>query len=1109
MKLCLSRCLSCLFVILCLVSLSSVLPAQTFRGGISGTVTDATGAVIANAKVDLVGTDTGFTRDSVTTSAGEFAFQDLQLGNYSIQVDAVGFEQKKINAIAVRPGQVYSVVVNLSVSSTAQTVEVDAASIALDTQSSTGNAVINDQAVANIPLNGRDFTQLVKIAPGYNGAGSINGTRTNQNNWQIDGADDNDIWQNNTAANQGGVAGIAGVTIPVDSIDQFTVQTEGNAEGGRNPGALISLGIKTGTNAFHGAAYYFNRNEFFSAKNPFTAEAARKPLLRNQQFGGDVGGPVVKDHVFFFVNFERQQYTIQVGSGDTEPVAAYVTEAQNLLAAHKVAVSPLSMNLLKLWPAGNATGYTAGQGNYTETNPSHGYSNNAIGNINWNISDRQSLRLQSFVGTGRQFAPVVSPSTYWYYQVAPDITQNFAATHNWAITSHFANQLLAAVGIFNQTFNDENHSWDMPSLGLADGVTDSSLFGAPTITISDSVTFDEVGATQPIGRKDYTGHITDAATWIHGRHQIRFGGEFRRNYIDLQYQSGVRGNFSFSGAASPNVAAALATSGGTPWATSSGAFLNSSDATIAGNHTEVLALADYMSGYFTKASFIQGYLRRSLYQKTVSFFTQDQFQASTNLTLNLGIRYEYLGTITTDGVLSDFRPGASGADANGLVLVGASGEPPVFTPGRLHFAPRFGFAYQAAHTLVFRGNFGIYYDSPGFNGFGNSNGADSDSATGFQANPVGTPPVLNVSRTYAQWLNNVNPFAGAAASSATTGLFSVDPHLHSAYSENYTLNTEYQFTRNTLLTLGYIGAQGRHLYSLLDINEPALGTVAGEQSRRPYYSSALIPNAAKVGIINQVSSAGGSNYNALVASLKTSNYHHVSGQISYTLGHSLDTISNFRNTAPENSANLAQDYGSSDFDVRNTLNAYLVYEAPQIGHSLPALTSGWQFDVFTTTFTGTPFSVKAGSDLSGTAENSDRVNVLPGVSYMTSTGGNLVPAASPTAARYAVYLNSAAFTNPAQGTWGDSGRNAFRGPDFFTLDSSLVKNTRIREGVSFQFRAEIFNLFNRTNLANPSASNPVGSTSFGRITATRNNGSAPGIGPGEPFNVQFAGKIIF
>ena len=1109
MKHLLPRILTCSLILLCF---GTVVRSQTFRGGISGTVTDATGAVIANAKISLVGTDTGFTRDTVSTSAGEFAFQDLQLGRYSIQVDADGFEQKKVSAIAVQPGQIYSLVVKLSVASAAQSVEVSAASLTLDTQSSTGNAVISDQAVANIPLNGRDFTQLVKIAPGYNGAGSINGTRTNQNNWQIDGADDNDIWQNNTAANQGGVAGIAGVTIPVDAIDQFTVQTEGNAEAGRNAGALISLGIKTGTNSYHGAAYYFNRNEFFSAKNPFTAQAARKPLLRNQQFGADTGGPIIKNHLFFFLNFERQQYTIQVGSGDTEPTAAYVSEAQNLLTAHNVAVNPLSLNLLKLWPEGNATGYAAGQGNYTETNPSHGYSNNSIGNVNWNISDRQSVRLQSFVGTGRQFAPSApsgTPSTYWYYQVAPDITQNFSATHNWAINNHFSNQLLAAVGIFNQTFNDENHSWNMPSLGLADGVTSSSLFGAPTITISDSVSFDEVGVTQPIGRKDYTGHITDAATWVHGRHQIRFGGEFRRNYIDLQYQSGVRGTFSFSGAASANVASALATSGGTPWATSSGAFLNNSDAAIAGNHTEVLALADYLSGYFTKASFIQGYLRRSLYQKSVSFFTQDQFQAFSNLTVNYGVRYEYLGSITTDGVLSNFRPGASGADGNGLVLVGASGEPAVFTPGKLHFAPRFGFVYQASPKFVLRGNFGIYYDSPGFNGFGNSNGANSDSATGFQANPVGAPPVLNVSRTYAQWQNNVNPFAGAAASSATTGLFSVSPALHLAYSENYTFNTEYQVSHNTLLTLGYLGAQGRHLYSLLDINQPTPGSVAGEQSRRPYYSSTLIANAAKVGIINQVSSAGGSNYNALVTSLKTSNYHHVSGQVSYTFGHSIDTISNFRNTAPENSQNLAQDYGSSDFDVRNTLNAYLVYEAPQVGHSFAPLTRGWQFDIFTTAFTGTPFSVKAGSDLSGTAENSDRVNVLPGVNYKTATGGNLVAASSPSAARYAVYLNSAAFSNPTQGTWGNSGRNAFRGPGFFTFDTSLVKNTQIREGVSFQFRAEIFNLFNRTNLANPSASNPVGSSSFGRITATRNNGSAPGIGPGEPFNVQFAGKLIF
>lgn len=1086
-----------------------LLPAQTYRGGISGTVTDSTGAVVANARVTLLGTDTGFTRQTESTSAGEFAFQDLNLGNYSVTVVAPGFTQEKVDSIAVRPGQVYSFVVKLGVAAAAQSVEVSADAITLDTQSSTNNSVINDKAVANIPLNGRDFTQLIKIAPGYNGAGSINGTRINQNNYQIDGADNNDIWQNNTAANQGGVAGIAGVTIPVDSIDQFTVQTEGNAEAGRNPGGLISLGIKTGTNKFHGAAYYFNRNELFSVKNPFTAEAARKSLLRNQQFGGDVGGPIIKDRLFFFLNYERQQYAIQAGSNATEPVAAYVTEAENLLAAHNVTVNSLSTNLLQLWPAGNATGYTAGQGNYTETHPSHGYSHNTIGNITWNLNSKQSLRLQSFIGTGRQFAPVTTPSTYWYYQVAPDITQNFSAVHNWSITGHFSNQLLAAVGIFNQTFNDENHTWDMPSLGLADGVTNPSLFGAPTITISDSVAFDTVGATQPIGRKDYTGHITDTATWIHGRHQVRIGGEFRRNYIDLQYQSGVRGNFSFSGAASPNASAAITAAGGTPWATTGGAFLDSGDAAIAGNHTEVLALADFLSGYFTKASFIQGYLRRNLYQKTVSFFAQDQYQVLANLTLNYGIRYEYIGAITTDGVLSVFRPGAAGADANGLVISGAAGDPPIFSPGKLHFAPRFGFAYQASPRLVVRGNFGLFYDSPGFNGFGNSNAANSDSATGFQANPVGNPPVLNVSRTYAQWQNNVDPFTGAAASAATTGLFSVDPNLHAAYAENYTLNTEYQVARNTVLTLGYLGAQGRHLYSLLDINQPTPGTVSGEQSRRPYYTSTLFANAAKVGIINQVSSEGGSNYNALLASIKTSNFHRVSGQISYTFGHSLDTISNFRNTAPENSKNLAQDYGSSDFDVRNTLNAYLVYEAPQIGHSLPVLTRGWQLNVFTTAFTGTPFSVKAGSDLSGTAENSDRVNVIPGVSYKSSTGGNLIPASSTTASRYAIYLNSAAFNNPVQGTWGDSGRNTFRGPGFFTFDTSAVKNTRIREGVSFQFRAEIFNLFNRTNLANPSASNPVGSASFGRITATRNNGSAPGIGPGEPFNVQFAGKIIF
>jgi hypothetical protein len=1085
-----------LFLLVLVSAMTPLLTAQTYRGGIAGTVQDATGAAVPRAHIKLVGEDTGFTREMESTSSGDYSFQDLQIGNYSITVTVQGFGTVKTEHIAVRPGQVFALDPKLSINATSESVEVSASALALDTVSSTNNNVVNEKAVANIPLNGRDYTQLIKITPGVNGAGSVNGTRTNQNNYQIDGADNNDIWQNNTAANQGGVAGIAGVTIPVEAIDQFTVQTQGNAEAGRNPGGLISLAIKTGTNNFHGSAYYYTRNEFFAARSPFTPAATRKPKLRNSQFGGSVGGPILKDKLFFFVNYERQKYTIQNSANATEPVAAYVSQANALLQKHGVAVNPLSTNLLQLWPAGGASGLAATQNNYVESTPQTGYSDNAIGNLNWNITPRQTLKLQTFIGTGRQ-AAVVSAPVAWYFQVAPDINQNFSLSHNWAATDHLSNQILVAVGVFNQTFNDQRHDFNMPALGLNTGVTSPSLFGAPTINIGTSSTpfFDRPGSTQPLGRKDYTGHITDVATWVHGKHQIRFGGELRRNYMDLQYQNGVRGTFLFDGTASAN---AVLPTGATSWSTDTTAPV------------EVRQLADFMSGYFTQATFLQGNLRRDIYQKNVAFFVQDQHQVLPNLSLNYGVRYEYTGALTSNGVLSRYQPGAPGADANGLILVGNSGQPATFNPGKAHFSPRIGFAWQTSEKMVLRGSYGLYFDAPAFNGFGDNSAPNGGTARGLQGNPVGNPKVQNVTVRNTQWQTNVNPFNSPSATApSTVGLFSVDPNLKMAYSHSFGLNTEYQVSRNTLVTIGYVGALGRHLYNLLDINQPTPGAVATQQARRPVYVNKTVANWQTIGIINQVSSGGTSNYNALLASVKTSGYHGLTGQVSYTYGHSLDVISGFRSSTPQNSYNLSGDYGNADFDVRHTLNAYLVYEAPQIGHSLPLLTKGWQVNAFTTAFTGVPLTVKTGSDTSGTAESNDRVNLISGAAFKTSTNTSLIPATSSTAAPFAQIFNRTAFSNPAQGIYGNTARGQFRGPGFFTFDTSLVKNTQLHEGVSLQLRAEMFNLFNHVNLANPSVSNPVGSATFGRSTNTRNNGSAPGIGPGEPFNVQLAGKIIF
>ncbi|MCU1258735.1 MAG: TonB-dependent receptor plug, partial [Bryobacterales bacterium] len=235
--------------------LALAIPAvgQTFRGGINGTVNDPSGAAVSGATVQAVNPAMGLRRDTVTSAAGDFTFPDLPLGDYQVTITQSGFDKVLVEKVAVEVGKVTGLRLALKVASQSQAVDVETSGVVIDTETSTTNAVIPNKAVQDMPLNGRDFTQLVKLAPGVNGAGSINGARTMQNNWQIDGADNNDAWHNAVAVNQGGVSGVAGTLLPIDAIDQFSVQTNANAEAGRNGGGSINMVIKSGGNAIHGS----------------------------------------------------------------------------------------------------------------------------------------------------------------------------------------------------------------------------------------------------------------------------------------------------------------------------------------------------------------------------------------------------------------------------------------------------------------------------------------------------------------------------------------------------------------------------------------------------------------------------------------------------------------------------------------------------------------------------------------------------------------------------------------------------------------------------------------------------------------------------------------
>ena len=1038
--------------------------SQTFRGGITGVVSDASGASVADVSVTATSTSTGLRRDTTTSTAGEFAFQDLPLGKYVVTASHPGFDPLKVDMVAVEVGKITSLRLTLKVATQSQTVEVAATAVTIDTDTSTLNEVIPDKAVQDMPLNGRDFTQLVKLAPGVNGAGSINGARIAQNNWQIDGADNNDLWHNSAAVNQGGVSGVAGTLLPIDAIDQFSVQSNANAESGRNGGGSINMVIKSGTNDLHGSLYYFNRNDALAANTPFAPAGSPKPKLKNNQFGGSVGGPIIKDKLFYFLTYERQKLIVGNGNGATEPSADWVSQATAVLQQYKVPVNPVATNLLSFWPSRGRNG-GATSPNFFSSDDSVDYSDNGIGKIDYMLNAKNNIAFRYFVGTGSQTAPVGSPY-HEYYQVAPSRMQNYSLVYNSVITPKLVNQLLLGVNYFKQTFNDFDTSFNPVAAGLNTGVTNPSLLGSPDIAING---FDEIGLTPPLGRIDTTGHIDDTVSYVMGRHQLRFGGEYRRARLDVFYQRNARGTFSFDGSQGP-------------WAKNSAVSDN------------LKSLADFLAGDVQSSSIQVGPMQDNYYMNSGSVFAQDTFKLSPRLTLNYGVRWEYFGPFfDTTHQASTFI-----ASKGGIVFPG-KGIDSLYPPRWNDFAPRFGFAYAASSRLVIRGGWGIYFDSPNLNAFGDNRPPNS-GATGVIYNPAGANPIYSVTRSNYTIVPGQPVFGNTTLPPPPYGVFSVDQNFKNASVENFNFNTQYQLSNTATFEIGYVGSLGRHLLTVLDINQPppsALGTSATRAAQnliRPYYSQ--FPQFAT---INQVESIANSHYNGLVTSLRTSNWHGLVSKFSYTLGHSLDDASLVRGRNPTNSYDLRFDYGNSDFDVRHTFTSYITYDLPRPSHA-KLLLGGWQLNSLMSFYTGTPFTVTAGQNISGTFEGRDRVNVVgdpfQGVSHSLVNG-------------YVQWVNPAAFAAPAPGTFGNEKRNQFYGPGFSSVDFSVFKNTPITERVSTQFRVEMFNIFNHTNFGGlASASRTSGS--FGRITDTIGDyNGATGIGAGEPFNVQLAFKVIF
>ena len=1061
--------------------------AQTFHGTVSGVVVDVQGAVISDAAVQLTNPATAQSLSAKSSKNGEFSFPELPVGLYQLTVSIGGFQTKKIDNINVEVSKVQNIKVELSVGSENTFIDVTANAVQTDTTSSALVAVIDSKSVQEMPMNGRNFTQMIKFAPGVNISSSVNGSRTASINYQVDGTDNVDAYLGIVASNQGGIASVAGGLIPIEAIDQFSMQSGGEADQGRNAGANSNMVLKSGTNQIHGDVFYFDRNEFFASISPVAPVGSRKPVIRNHQGGFTLGGPIWKDHTFLFLAGEFQVAKANLAVSDTVLSDAWISAATSFLGKYNLSPNPVSKNLYNLLYPNNSKSGPAQSGNYFATAPSNYNSYNGVIKLDHHFSEKYSLSMRYLGTTGTQTAPTGSYYAQ-YFQTAPMHIHNFSIVQTSILNSHLLNVVTLGTNYFLQTFNDAAQNFFPANAGLNLGLSGNLAAGAPTIVVNG---FDETGATQPSGRTDVTGHITDSLHWNIGKHSLKIGGEYRRANINLLYFSNGRGTFTFDGTRGPW------NSSSTTKAANCAALGFIDSATNGATCANLTYVSDFLNGTpsnSTTSKLLQGDAQRVYLLNTEDFWVQDDLQATTKLNVNFGVRY------TVPGVVHDA--------ANDLYSFVPGTTPGFYRPFYNNyygaFAPRVGFAYspQDNNRTVVRGSFGFFYDVPPISNMVSgttTNGGNSYT----QNNPAGPDAAVTLVGSNIQFQTNINPFVGA--NPPQLGAMGVNPNIKMQYLETYSLNVEQQLSNSTLFSIGYVGSEGRRLLALLDLNQP-LANGTSTYSPRPYLQTSFfgqtIVTGQSLAAINQLNNAGSSNYNSLQVTLKQAAWHGIQTTLNYTWAHSMDDSSSA--TTPMNSYNIHQDYGNSTFDTRNTLNGFVYYNAPQLWHALPRLTKGWQVNGLYTFSGGTPLSPGVTGDPSRTFQTKDRPNVVQNVNPYV--GRTLITTTS--GARQYVYLNKAAFTAPAQGTYGNMQRDNYYGPGFGAFDFSLFKRTPITERVGTEFRVECFNLVNQANLANPTVTN-IASGTFGYVTQTRNGAGAPGLGYGEPRNVQFALKLTF
>jgi len=1142
---------------------SLALFAQGNFGRILGTVTDQTGAAIPGATVTVLDTQRGTSRMLTTDQVGEYNAPTLIPGTYTVRVEAKGFQTLNRENVVIEVGKEVRVDLTPRPGEQTQTVTITEAIPLVDTASATLGGALSNAEINDLPLNGRNYQNLLGLRPGVmlqpGGSPwtqSTNNVRPDETVWLVDGVLNSNFFDNRSIANMGSPFTDMATILPVDAIQEFNVEENPKAEFGWKAGAVVNVGVKSGTNTFHGSAYAFGRDQDWDARNYFNPPPAPVLPTTLEQFGGVAGGPIKKDKIFFFGGYEGMRS--QVGNAfpvtipETAPQAIpdpvhSMADAITGLQAMGIPLSPVSLKLLGCNAAAVCTGgYLQGAQpnttNFVSSFPNTNVSDNYIAKIDYNLNDKN--RINGLLLTGHYHAlgeDHAATNAAWGDNVR-QTTWTVGSSWIWTPTSRLVNEVRFGYNRAVFLFDPADAAIKPDGVGYPINTGAPAKGGFPTVNIGG---FD-VQAGQILGSQggrplDSTPNpywdLQDNVSYLLGKHALKFGFEFAHIEGD-SCACDSRGRIFFVG-------------GGN-------AFPGSS------------TLQDFFAGDPTFGALLTGNPNVRLTWKSYAAFVQDDWRITRKLMINMGLRYSYFTPMKeVHNQIGNFLPSV-GIVQQGDPRLGST----VYKGDPLNFSPRLGFAYDVTGkgTTVLRGGASVLYSTFGAANFvANPGAANVPGGTSLATVPTGacTTNALPCPQTYGGSIavisaqipgNHLNwngvvypPGLTYCTADSPCNIGAVDPNLKNPLTVNYNLGVQHTFGSNLALEIGYVGTHGDRLTGLRDINQCAVPN-DGVTCVRPY--GAQYPYLQ---FINEAVNDGRSNYNSLQATLTKRLSHGVNFTAGYTYGHGLDNGSlNRFGTQPQDSRNPGLEYGNSDYDTRHRFTFQGGYEIPG-RKGFAQMLEGWKLNGIVTLAGGQPWIVYDLNDnFSGTSEYTDRWDFFgnpsdfhssvetiphctgfPGPVSCSATSGippGLVTTFSPTQsaamaaqcmavapdprtlATAGCYVrNKSVMVPPVLGTFGTMGRNLFRDPGIMNVDFSVFKNFRFTERFNAQFRVEFFNVFNHPILANPYGGvvgsnigdDPSGGT-FGCGCGTPDviNGN-PILGSGSARVMQLGFKFLF